>query len=87
MPDHMIRLRGGWELTDGQADRRRRAEASGDLPVRLSLPVAWPGGSARRVRLVRKFGRPAHDPAHESLAARRWIVCRDCEASGSTGCG
>jgi hypothetical protein len=63
VPDHLIRLRGAWELIEADA----AAEVSGALPVRLSLPVAWPGGSARRLRLVRKFGRPAHDPAQESL--------------------
>jgi hypothetical protein len=63
VPDHLIRLRGGWELIDAEAT----AESSGDRPVRLTLPVAWPKGSARLVRLVRKFGRPPHDPAHESL--------------------
>jgi hypothetical protein len=67
VPDHLIRLRGGWELIDGDSDADAAAEASGDLPLRLTLPVVWPIGSARRVRLVRKFGRPAHDPAHESL--------------------
>ena len=67
MPDHLIRFRGAWELTDAHAGAAASAGMSGDLPVRLTLPVAWPGGTARRVRLVRKFGRPAHDPAHESL--------------------
>ena len=67
MPDHLIRLRGAWELIDADAHAEVAAEAAGDLPARLTLPVAWPAGSARRLRLVRKFGRPAHDPAHESL--------------------
>jgi hypothetical protein len=68
VPDHVIRFRGAWELTDSHADADADATGVlGVLPARLTLPVAWPGGSARRVRLVRKFGRPAHDPAHESL--------------------
>jgi hypothetical protein len=63
VPDHLIRLRGAWELIEADA----AAEVSGALPVRLSLPFSWPAVSSRRVRLVRKFGRPAHDPAYESL--------------------
>jgi hypothetical protein len=64
VPDHLIRLRGGWELID--AASATEAEAP-DVPSRLTLPVVWPDDSVRQVRLVRKFGRPAHDPAHESL--------------------
>ena len=71
--DHLIRLRGAWELTDAAADADAAAEASSNLPIRLTLPVAWPGGSARRVRLVRKFGRLIHDPVHESL-----LLALDC---------
>ncbi len=67
MPDHLIRFRGAWELTNAHADADAAAGVLGVLPARLTLPVAWPAGSALRVRLVRKFGRPAHDPALESL--------------------
>jgi hypothetical protein len=48
-------------------DAHVAGEASGELPARLTLPFSWPAVSSRRVRLVRKFGRPAHDPARESL--------------------
>jgi len=51
VPEHRIRLRGAWELHDLD---------EGDGPATpLTLPVAW--GSQdfpRRLRLVRKFGRP-----------------------------
>ncbi|APW63032.1 hypothetical protein [Paludisphaera borealis] len=51
MPEHLIRLRGGWKLHDLDA------EASNATP--LTLPVAWESRPVpRRLRLVRKFGRP-----------------------------
>jgi hypothetical protein len=63
----LIRFRRAWELNIAHADADAAAGVFGVLPARLTLPVAWPAGSARRVRLARRFGRPAHDPAHESL--------------------
>lgn len=51
MAEHLIRLRGGWELLDLDAD------ASHATP--LTLPVVWePRPAPRRLRLVRKFGKP-----------------------------
>lgn len=51
MPEHRIRLRGGWELEDPDAG----AKAS----VMMALPVVWDASpSPRRLRLVRRFGRP-----------------------------
>jgi hypothetical protein len=50
VPEHRIRLRGGWELQDLDA---------GGAASPLALPVTW--GSQpfpRRLRLVRRFGRP-----------------------------
>ncbi|QEH36344.1 hypothetical protein OJF2_49050 [Aquisphaera giovannonii] len=50
MAEHRIRLRGGWDCID---------PASGaDVPVRLALPAPRDAFPARRVRLVRRFGRP-----------------------------
>ena len=52
MPEHLIRLRGGWELRD--------ADAATSTPTPLTLPISWPPQpSQRRLRLVRKFGAPA----------------------------
>jgi hypothetical protein len=64
MPEHWIRLRGGWEwwpagLDDASAERRR-----------LTLPCIWPSGIPASIRLVRSFQRPRFDPARESLSLR-----------------
>ena len=59
MPEHVIRLRGGWEwmnLDDGQS-----------CPTRLTLPAHFHFAGASRVRLSRRFGRPPFDPRAESL--------------------
>jgi hypothetical protein len=50
VPDHWIRLRGGWEWID--------ASAPGSTPARLTLPVSWPESIPRNVRLLRHFGKP-----------------------------
>ncbi len=47
MPDHPIRLRGGWELLPPDAP-----------PSRVTLPITWPADTPRRFQLVRQFGRP-----------------------------
>lgn len=57
MPDHPIRLRGGWELIPPDAP-----------PSRVTLPITWPADSPRRFQLVRQFGRPSIDPATERLS-------------------
>ena len=60
MPDHRIRIRGPWD----------RSTIGGDgagPPGRVSLPCPGPGELSGRFRLIRRFGRPPHDPARESL--------------------
>jgi hypothetical protein len=50
--EHLIRLRGGWELHDPGASTSGWSS--------LTLPIAWePRSGSRRLRLVRKFGRPS----------------------------
>jgi hypothetical protein len=62
VPEHLIRLRGGWELHDLDG------EPSNATP--LTLPVAWePRPTPRRLRLVRKFGRPKTGRARLVLEA------------------
>jgi hypothetical protein len=69
MPEHLIRLRGGWLLLDPGAVPPR---ATGTAQQRVTLPITWPdeAGSAVAVRLVRSFGPPPLDRAHERLALR-----------------
>ena len=62
MPEHWIRLRGGWEWQSVSAD------ATIKRPV--TLPIEWPDGQASPVRLLRRFGCPPIDPLHESLSIR-----------------
>lgn len=51
MSEHRIRLRGPWEALD--------LDEPSSEPFRLSLPIEKLDGDApRRLRLVRKFGRP-----------------------------
>jgi hypothetical protein len=64
MPEHWIRLRGGWEWwpsgsEDAAVERRR-----------LTLPCVWPSGMPSSIRLLRSFQRPPFDPARESLTLR-----------------
>ncbi|WP_406695416.1 hypothetical protein V5E97_30775 [Singulisphaera sp. Ch08] len=62
MPEHWIRLRGGWDWQSGSAaDATKRP---------LTLPIEWPAGQASPVRLLRRFGCPPIDPLHESLSLR-----------------
>lgn len=62
MPEHLIRLRGGWELSDPDA------ATSASTP--LTLPISWaPQPSPRRLRLVRRFGAPAADRVRLVLEA------------------
>jgi hypothetical protein len=59
VPDHLIRLRGGWNLDDAPR------------PVTLPMPLPLPhGGSDGRIRLSRRFGLPPFDPSRESLSLR-----------------
>jgi hypothetical protein len=58
MPEHLIRLRGGWEWQVGEGSVRR-----------VTLPVVWPEGLATPFRLVRQFGSPGVLPG-ESVHLR-----------------
>jgi hypothetical protein len=62
MSEHWIRLRGGWEAVD--------LDDPLALCVRMNLPVFWTGEKTRRLRLRRRFGRPALDRQDESLWLR-----------------
>lgn len=62
MVEHEIRLRGGWVLLD-----RDRPTAAHRI---VSLPTRFARGSPRRIQLVRRFGRPTHDPESEQVALR-----------------
>ena len=62
MPEHWIRLRGGWEAVDLDDPLAE--------PIRMTLPVSWTGEEPRRLRLVRRFGRPPLDLLSESIWLR-----------------
>jgi len=62
MPEHLIRLRGGWLW----GDREGGAAAA----RRVSLPLEAPPRGTSRVVLTRQFGRPPLDPGRERLALR-----------------
>jgi hypothetical protein len=64
MPDHLIRLRGGWLQFDPHSP------VDADSGIRVTLPMTWPAGPAGRVRLVRSFGPPPFDPGRETLTLR-----------------
>ena len=62
MPEHRIRLRGGWFLVD---------PSNPDAPPRrLTLPLASHPDPGRPVVLLRPFQRPPTDPARETLGLR-----------------
>jgi hypothetical protein len=67
MPEHLIRLRGGWLWLDPQAGPDPPGSGR-----RVTLPLTWPSlaDPPGRVRLVRSFGPPPFDPARERLALR-----------------
>jgi hypothetical protein len=62
VPEHLIRLRGGWESID--------LDDSDPCPKRITLPVPRGSGQSRRLRLARRFGRPPLDARTESLWLR-----------------
>jgi hypothetical protein len=73
MPEHLIRLRGGWLcLEDGGAPD---ASASASGP-RITLPVCWPAQAVAKgaVRLVRWFTAPVLNASRESLSLRMSAV-------------
>ncbi len=58
MPDHPIRLRGGWESY---------RPGSTTVPERLTLPTRWDSDWPGRLRLLRRFGSPPIDPGQQAL--------------------
>src|SRR5271165_7039668 len=62
MPEHWIRLRGGWEAVDFDDPLA--------VCVRMTLPMSWTGEEMRRLSLRRRFGRPVLDRQDESLWLR-----------------
>lgn len=65
MPEHLIRLRGPWQLWDS-VDRP-------EGPSRIVLPIDSLPSSSGPIRLQRHFGRPARSA--ESVSCR--LRCRD----------
>jgi hypothetical protein len=63
MPEHRIRLRGGWECHYREGDDPEGLE----ICRRIDLPLALPTKFAARFRLCRQFGRPPSDPRVESV--------------------
>jgi hypothetical protein len=59
MPEHEIRLRGGWDWLVREDDV--------EVARRISLPILWPPTPLAPFRLVRRFGRPTIDPDVESV--------------------
>ncbi|RUL88424.1 hypothetical protein [Tautonia sociabilis] len=66
MPDHLIRLRGPWELLPGPGPD---ADAP-PSPSRLDLPADSPPLALRPCRLRRRFGRPLRLPPGSSCRLR-----------------
>jgi hypothetical protein len=66
MPEHLIRLRGGWRCLEDEDVPDTPTSVSG-LPI--TLPVIWPARVAPKaaVRLVRDFTAPVLNPSRESL--------------------
>jgi hypothetical protein len=62
MPEHLIRLRGGWQWHD---------EPATEGVIRLvTLPLVWPADAPGCVRLVRAFHRPPLDRRAATLSLR-----------------
>lgn len=62
MPEHLIRLRGGWSWDD--------REGGPVAARRVSLPLEGAPRGTSRIVLTRQFGRPPIDPGRERLALR-----------------
>ena len=61
MAEHSIRLARAWELRGNPPDAAP--------PRRVDLPARWSSvGAEGPVRLLRRFGRPAVDPAEHAVA-------------------
>jgi hypothetical protein len=63
MPEHRIRLRGGWECHYREGDDPEGQE----ICRRVTLPFASPIEFATRFQLCRHFGRPPSDPRVETV--------------------
>jgi hypothetical protein len=63
MPEHQIRLRGGWQWHDPK-------NQATDASRLVTLPIRWPSGVQGLVRLVRHFGSPPVDADNERIALR-----------------
>jgi hypothetical protein len=69
MPEHVIRLRGGWLWYDVEPP----ADATGvGAGRRISLPISWPepARSMRTVWLFRSFGAPPLEDPRQGVALR-----------------
>jgi hypothetical protein len=64
MPEHRIRLRGGWECHYREPDD----DEGIDVARRVDLPVATAAELPLRFRLTRHFGKPPVDPRVEAVA-------------------
>jgi hypothetical protein len=69
MPEHLIRLRGGWHRLDPTDDSDAWVPLT-QAGRRVTLPWTWPGEPAGTVRLARSFGPPPFDPESEALSLR-----------------
>jgi len=69
MPEHVIRLRGGWLWYDVEPPADAAAGGTGR---RVALPIAWPE-PARAIRtawLVRSFGAPPLEDPRQGVSLR-----------------
>ena len=65
MPEHLIRLRGGWRQLDPHGKPEAEAVETGN---RVTLPWTGQAVQAGRVRLVRSFGRDCKARARSPCA-------------------
>ena len=63
MPEHRIRLRGGWESHHREGD-----EDGPEVVRRVQLPLIWPEGLPARIKLIRQFGKPPVDWSLEAVS-------------------
>lgn len=63
MPEHRIRLRGGWECHYREGDE----EDAPEVLRRIDLPASSTAGFPSRFRLTRQFGRPPVDLRNEGV--------------------
>jgi hypothetical protein len=63
MPEHRIRLRGGWECQYRVGDPEEGLE----VVRRVDLPLFWSDDFPARIKLTRQFGRPPVDTRIEEV--------------------